>query len=140
MNCIVLVQYGFTNMVAHSGDILNVTAIQVITTNITSPSSCITNCIHVEQCNSVNVVEIPQSAGKFECQLLDTDRFRNASNFVTQRGSTHYAISVRLKRCRLSNMHNALGSTSIFFQLFGGKIEVITVFRLQNKNVTYYLD
>ncbi|XP_066921772.1 uncharacterized protein [Clytia hemisphaerica] len=81
--------YGYANMVAHQGHILNVTALQTITINITSPAKCITNCIDVENCNSVNVI-IGQN---LECQLLDTDRFRNSSYFMPQTQSTHYAIN-----------------------------------------------
>uniref|UniRef100_A0A7M5URX9 Apple domain-containing protein n=1 Tax=Clytia hemisphaerica TaxID=252671 RepID=A0A7M5URX9_9CNID len=82
--------YGYANMVAHQDHILNVTALQTITINTTSPAKCITNCIDVENCNSVNVI-IEQN-GDLECQLLDTDRFRNSSSFIPQTESTHYAI------------------------------------------------
>ncbi|XP_066916853.1 uncharacterized protein [Clytia hemisphaerica] len=89
------VQYGFANMVAHVNHILDVTPIQVITSNITSNSNCIVHCINFDTCTSTNVVvqNALASAGHLECQLLGTDRFRNSTSFVEQIGSTHYAIS-----------------------------------------------
>ena len=66
-------------MVAHEGFKLNVTSINTTQTN--SSQECIANCIDVDSCFSLNVNKMDD--GDIECQLLDTDRFRISSNFVS---------------------------------------------------------
>ncbi|XP_066918057.1 uncharacterized protein [Clytia hemisphaerica] len=82
------VTYGYAKMVAHEGFILNMNSTNTTKTN--SYQDCITNCINVDNCFSINVNQTDN--GDIECQLLETDRFRSSSKFVRMETSTHYAI------------------------------------------------
>ncbi|XP_066928014.1 uncharacterized protein [Clytia hemisphaerica] len=84
------VEYGYVSMVTHDNHILNVTAIN-ISYHKTS-QECIRTCLNFTNCGSINLKK-QQNNEIYECHILDTDRFRNASNFVSSStGNSHFSL------------------------------------------------
>lgn len=83
---------------------LNATAVKE--QKVQNVESCQKLCVEESKCQSINF-NVSKS-GEYDCILLDTNRYSNASLLVARQDFTHYYIPVR----RLQNF-NQLGLSAI---------------------------
>ena len=56
---------------------------------------CIETCTENANCRSVNFKTIPDANGKYNCQLLDTDKFAEKNNrFIASLDFHHFSFTV----------------------------------------------
>ena len=55
---------------------------------------CAFQCLTHDQCISYNSAVFPDADGKFECQLLATDKYRSSKSLRSSKEFDHYSIKV----------------------------------------------
>ena len=68
-------------------------AFKLTSQRVSKLGECTLECINNKQCYSVNFGGI--LGGKYSCELLGTDRFRESSKLVVSEEFDHYYIKVR---------------------------------------------
>ena len=82
-----------TNFVEHLHTILDVSAI--ILHKVFDAFSCALSCLENARCISYNVAVFPDADGKYECQLLATDKYNSSDNLKSTKEFKHYSSLVR---------------------------------------------
>ena len=86
-------EHEHANFVEHLHTILNVSAI--ILHKVSDALSCAFNCLENARCISYNVAVFPDADGKYECQLLATDKYNSSDNLTSTKEFNHYSVQVR---------------------------------------------
>ena len=86
-------EHRHANFVEHLHTILNVSAI--IFHKVSNALSCAFKCLENARCFSFNVAVFPDADGKYECQLLATDKYNSSSDLKPNNQFNHYSILVR---------------------------------------------
>ena len=86
-------EYRQTNFVEHLHTILDVSAI--ILHKVFDAFSCALSCLENARCISYNVAVFPDADGKYECQLLATDKYNSSDNLKSTKEFNHYSSLVR---------------------------------------------
>lgn len=73
---------------------LNVTRVGIFT--YYDLLDCIFECVRNTLCLSINVVAFAGADGKLWCELLSSDKYRNAENFKENISWHHFSIMVRI--------------------------------------------
>ena len=66
-------------------------------------SNCMSECTHTENCQSANYYQ-KENANEMICDLIQSNKWSNASLLVKRDKSTHYFVMVRLKKCSYLQM------------------------------------
>ena len=80
------------NFVLHPRTVLNATVI--ISTKEDREGSCAFACLKNDRCFSFNEAVSPDSNNKYECQLLDGDKYGSASGLKPSQEFNHFSIKV----------------------------------------------
>ena len=59
---------------------------------------CMSECTHTENCQSANYYQ-NGNASEMSCDLIEGNKWSNASMLMKRENSTHYFIMVRFKKC-----------------------------------------
>lgn len=57
-------------------------------------SECATSCVNAPACSSFNLASFPDADGKFLCELLDEDKYRNLNQLISSKHFHHFSIKV----------------------------------------------
>ena len=105
-------EHRHANFVEHPRAFLDVSAIAI--KRVHDALYCAFNCLRKGRCFSFNVAVFPDADGKYECQLLATDKYSSSHNLKSTKEFNHHSILVReIKAC-----HGVLSVISFSF-LFG---------------------
>ena len=70
-------------------------------TLVISYKECAINCLNAPACASLNVASFPDADGKFQCELLNDDKYNNLNQLISARNYHHFSIKV----CHLYYCH-----------------------------------
>ena len=71
---------------------------------VDSESSCRLECVEEERCQSYNFGTTRNNAGKFKCQLSDSDRFYGHVNFTKDQYFIYRGLQVKCSFCIITLM------------------------------------
>ena len=80
------------NFVKHGNTVLDVP--MITSTAFHDDLYCAFECLRHDQCISYNSAVFPDADGKFECQILATDKYRSSKNLRSSKEFNHYSIMV----------------------------------------------
>ena len=83
---------GHGQFILHNNSYLAV--LKLSSENTSDPRECVFACVVSPLCLSYNVASTADNNGKFLCEILGTDKYRNPSQFIRKTNSKHYSISV----------------------------------------------
>ena len=84
---------GFAYFTEEKFSFLNITA--VVKRFVEKSLSCAFSCLKNLACFSFNFAAFPDKAGKFTCEILSTDKYKNSENFHPSKTFHHFTIVVR---------------------------------------------
>ena len=65
-----------------------------LSTLVISYKECAINCLNVPACASFNVASFPDADGKFQCELLNNDKYNNLNQLISAQNYHHFSIKV----------------------------------------------
>ena len=80
------------NFVKNGSTVLDVP--MITSTAFHDDLDCAFECLTHDQCISYNSAVFPDADGKFECQILATDKYRSSKNLRSSKEFNHYSIMV----------------------------------------------
>ena len=86
-------EHRHANFVEHPRTFLDVSAIAI--KRVHDALYCAFNCLRKGRCFSFNVAVFPDADGKYECQLLATDKYSSSHNLKSTKEFNHHSILVR---------------------------------------------
>jgi len=81
---------GFAYFTEDKFSFLNITAL--VKRVVENSLSCAFSCLHNLACFSFNFAAFPDKAGKFTCEILWTDKYKNSENFLPSKTFHHFSI------------------------------------------------
>ncbi|XP_044181110.1 uncharacterized protein LOC122962249 [Acropora millepora] len=85
-------QSGFAYFIKEKFSHLNITA---LVKRVTEKSlSCAFSCLNNLACFSFNLAAFPDEAGKFSCEILSSDKYKNSKDFLPSKNFHHFSIVV----------------------------------------------
>ena len=86
-------EHRHANFVKHPRTFLDVSPIAI--KRVHDALYCAFNCLRKGRCFSFNVAVFPDADGKYECQLLATDKYDSSDNLKSTKQFNHHSILVR---------------------------------------------
>lgn len=65
-----------------------------LSTLVISYKECAVNCLKAPGCASFNVASLPNADGKFQCELLNDDKYNNLNQLISAQNYHHFSIKV----------------------------------------------
>lgn len=65
-----------------------------LSTLVISYKECAMNCLNSPACASFNVASFPHADSKFQCELLNDDKYNNLNQLISARNYHHFSIKV----------------------------------------------
>ncbi|XP_067047236.1 C-type lectin domain family 4 member E-like isoform X1 [Acropora muricata] len=81
---------GFAYFTEDKFSFLNITAL--VKRVVENSLSCAFSCLNNLACFSFNLAAFPDKAGKFTCEILSTDKYKNSENFLPSKTFHHFSI------------------------------------------------
>ena len=85
-------EHRHANFVKHPHTFLDVSPIAI--KRVHDALYCAFNCLRKGRCFSFNVAVFPDADGKYECQLLATDKYNSSDNLTSTKEFNHHSILV----------------------------------------------
>ena len=99
-------EHRHANFVKHPRTFLDVSPIAI--KRVHDALYCAFNCLRKGRCFSFNVAVFPDADGKYECQLLATDKCNSSDNLKSTKEFNHHSILVRPKLRQVYSFSRAL--------------------------------
>ena len=69
---------------------------------VTNHGDCRMSCVNTPACSSFNIASSADSDGKFRCDLLEEDMYRNPDQLISTQEYHHYSIKVHVTSFTIS--------------------------------------